>query len=188
MKNERNSQGVTPYSLQRAGKIGLALINPLSDVGYLYRHGIQPVMNNLRRIRKTLRRSSVEGQKEKVSCVQAIEQTGVRGEILMRNYGYIRLFWWLFMMLTGGFAVILTLLLLFSGLNIPVLALIRAAVTVLVLAAAAGVGFVKTAEATWHLWQLSVQRVSKAECGTFGDFWTEENGIKSLLRPVYRHR
>lgn len=173
---------------RKLAKTGLALINPLSDVGYLYRHGVQPVMNNLRRIRETLRRPGVEGKKEKVSCAEAIEQTGMQVDTLTRNYGYIRLFWWLLMMLAGGFAVILTLLLLFAGLSIPALALVQAAVTVLILVAAAGVGFAKTAEATWHLWQLSVQRVSKAERGTFRDFWAEAKGYKSILRPMYRHR
>lgn len=65
--------------------------------------------------------------------------------------------------------------------GLPSGTLLRAVITILVLAGAGGLGFVKTLITTYRVWQLQERRVSESEGGTFKDFLTENHWGRQVL-------
>lgn len=164
----------------------LAIINPMSDLKFIYRHALRPVIDKLRRLRP---RATVEEKfdGQPLSFQQAIAASGKSWDELMRRYRSSRCFWWLLMVLAGGMAILLLLMLLLAGGHeLPLNTLLRAIGIDIILFSAAAVGAVKTAEITWHLWQLTVRRVSVADGGAFTHFWAANDGYRSVIVPFWK--
>jgi len=171
---------VTP--LRRAGQVGLSLINillPISDVVVVYRKGVLPTVAKLRLLREILTQRSTAG--ETLSWAQAVERSGKTIEQLKTTFKRIRATWWGLMAAPGILSVILLLMVLANKSSLPSGTLLRAAMTILILAALGAVGFVKGLIATYRLWQLEAQRVSEEEHGTFRDFLAENRWCRQVL-------
>ncbi|CAI2155933.1 MULTISPECIES: conjugal transfer protein TraX [Serratia] len=184
MQTEQNKQKSAPTSLRRVGKVGLSLVNPLSDIGVIYRSGVRPILNNLARAREVVR-ARRQVNRESLTWAQAVTATGVSVEQLHTNYVRIRAFWWFLMLVCGGLSLILLLLLLVSFVSLPGTILLRATITALILSLLGTAGFVKALIATYRLWQLTTRRVSVEEKGTFGDFRSENRCCRQVVSLGY---
>lgn len=186
MKTDSRNTGVktqetdktTSTPLQRVGHVGWSIINPFSDLGVIYRRGVQPTMGRLREAWALLNHQSAPS--ESLDWAQAVACSGRTIEQLNTTFTRIRLAWWCLMVIGGGLALVLSgLVLLAHGLSSGTL--LRAVITILVLAGAGGLGFVKTLITTYRLWQLQERRVSESEGGTFKDFLFENHWGRQVL-------
>ncbi|MBJ2242809.1 conjugal transfer protein TraX [Pseudomonas sp. MF6768] len=168
----------TSTPLQRVGHVGLSIINPFSDLGVIYRQGVQPTMGRLREAWALLNHQSVPS--ESLDWAQAVACSGRTIEQLNTTFTRIRLTWWCLMVIGGGLALVLSGLVLLAH-GLPSGTLLRAVITILVLAGAGGLGFVKTLITTYRVWQLQERRVSESEGGTFKDFLTENHWGRQVL-------
>jgi hypothetical protein len=174
---EHDKKAATP--LRRAGRVGLDLINPFSDLMVIYRTGVLPTVARFELLRKMLTQPSTS--QESVSWAQAVQHSGKPVDKLRKTFKTIRAAWWFLMAVPGILAVLLLLMLLATKLDLPSGTLLRAGMATLVLLGLSGVGFVKALIATYRLWQLETQRVSLEEQGTFKDFLSETRWIRQVL-------
>ncbi|HEJ9033294.1 TPA: conjugal transfer protein TraX [Serratia marcescens] len=93
----------------------------------------------------------------------------------------MRAFWWFLMLVCGGLALILSLMLLASFTTLPGATLLRATIAALILVLLGAAGYVKALIATYRLWQLTTQRVSVEEKGTFEDFRSENRCCRQTV-------
>lgn len=160
-----------PSLARRAGQVGLAFINPFSDLAVIYRTGIQPLGFKLRVLRDQFKTS--KAPKELLSCAQAVARSGRTVEQLLTAFRRKRMAWWVVMLGMGSFAFLLLLMMLYTSSSLPAQTLVRAILTELTLVIVALLGWAKVVEANYRLWQLSTQRVSLEERGTFQDYKAE---------------
>lgn len=166
-------------TLRRAGKVGLDLILPISDVQVIYRTGVLPTVRRFKLLREMLRRTSANpaalNWEEAVACAgRPIEQ-------LRATFKRTRAAWWLLMAVPGALSIMLLMMVLFTMFSLPSGTLLRAVITIVILAALGCVGFAKALVATYRLWQLDMRRVSEAERGTFKDFLAETRWCRQVL-------
>lgn len=164
--------------LQRAGQVGLSFLNPLSDLGVIYRQGMQPGMGRLRQAWALLNHQSTPS--ESLDWAQAVALTGRTSTQLRTTFTRIRFAWWCLMVISGGLALVLSGLVLLTH-DLPSGTLLRVVIAILVLTGAGGLGCVKTLIATYRLWQLQERRVSESEGGTFKDFLAENRWGRQVL-------
>lgn len=165
--------------LRRAAEVGLAIINPFSDLVVIYRKGVQPTFDRLQLLREMLTRTPAAG--EALSWEQAVTRAGKSVEQLQTAFKRIRAAWWFLMAVPGALSMILLVMVLATKFNLPSGTLLRAVTTFLVLAALGGIGFVKVLVTTYRLWQLEERRVSEEERGTFKDFLSETHWCRQVL-------
>mgnify|MGYP000651315382 CR=1 FL=1 len=165
-------QTYKPSPLRRAGQVGLAILNPFSDLMVIYRTGIQPAVAKLRILRAQLKRTHVSS--EQLSWAQAVERSGRPVEQLQKAFRRKRIAWWSVMLVTGSLSLLLLLMIL-ANLGLPTVTIIKAVVTDAVLVTAALFSFVKVLEANYRLWQLATHRVSLEELGAFQDYKAENS-------------
>ena len=161
--------------LRRVGQVGLSVINPLSDLGVIYRQGVKPTMTRFGQawtLLKVLTNPPIPS--DSLDWEQAVERSGKTIEHLQTTFKRIRAGWWCLMVIGGVLALVLSGMTLFVD-NLPTGTMLRIVITILVLAAFGGLGFVKSLIATYRLWQLQERRVSESEGGTFNDFLAENN-------------
>ncbi|HEJ9033285.1 TPA: hypothetical protein SML49_004205 [Serratia marcescens] len=96
MQTEHDKQKPAASSWRRVGKVGVALVNPLSDLGVIYRSGVRPILNNLARARAMIR-ARQQVKREPLTWAQAVAAAGVPIEQLgvsldIENYCTLRLF------------------------------------------------------------------------------------------------
>lgn len=170
-------KAVTP--LQRAGRIGLDLINPFSDLVVIYRKGVLPSVDRFKLLHKML--THQPAAQESLNWEQAVQRAGKPIEHLQKTFKAIRAAWWVLMAVTGGLAVLLLLMVMVTKLDLPSATLLRAGMAILVLSGLSGVGFVKALIASYRLWQLQMQRVSEEEGGTFKHFLSETRWCRQVI-------
>lgn len=169
----------TGMTLRRAGKVGLDLILPISDVQVIYRTGVLPTVRRFKLLRDMLRKTPTDpvalNWEEAVACAgRPIEQ-------LRATFKRTRAAWWILMAVPGALSIILLLMVLLTMFGLPSGILLRAVITIVILAALGCVGFAKTLVVTYRLWQLDMRRVSEAERGTFNDFLAENRWCRQVL-------
>lgn len=172
--------GRPPAALKRAGRLGLSLLNPLSDLGVIYRYGVRPVQERVAWLQARIR-AWRERERVSLTWAQAVAASGQPVARLQRRYAGYRVLWWLLMVACGGPAVILGLMLVMSRGEVPLIVLARAGVTWLLLTLLTASGFVQALAATYRLWQLQSRRVSREEKGTFRDFLAENRWCRQVL-------
>jgi hypothetical protein len=179
-KSEDGRPGKTPVTaLQRAGRVGLDLINPFSDLIVIYRTGVQPTVARFKSMREMMvRRAAAQ---ESLSWEEAVRRAGKPVDQLQKTFKITRGLWWALMAVPGILAVMLLVMLAATKLDLPSVVLLRACIAELVLATLSAVGFVKALIATYRLWQLQTQRVSEEERGTFKDFLSETRWCRQVL-------
>ncbi len=160
-----------PSLARRAGRVGLAFINPFSDLAVIYRTGIQPLGFKLRLLGEQFKRSKAPA--EQLSWKQAVEGSGRTVEQLITMFRRKRMAWWLVMIGMGSFAFLLLLMTLYTSPSLPGQTFIRAVLTDFALVSIALLGLAKVVEANYRLWQLTTKRVSLEEHGTFQDYKAE---------------
>lgn len=165
-------------SLQRAGHVGLSILNPFSDLAVIYRQGVKPTLGRFQQAWALLNRQSAPS--ESLNWAEAVARTGKTVEQLQTNFTRIRIAWWCLMMITGGLAAILAVMILLAY-GLPSSTLLRAVLAMLVLASLSAVGFVKALIATYRLWQLQGRRVSESEGGTFKDFLAQGHWVRKVF-------
>ncbi|WP_122744954.1 conjugal transfer protein TraX [Pseudomonas viridiflava] len=171
IKSESSDRKPEPSLARRAGQVGLAFINPFSDLAVIYRTGIQPLGFKMRLLREQFKTS--EAPKEQLSWTQAVASSGRTVEQLLTAFRRKRMAWWVVMLGMGSFAFLLLLMMLYTSSSLPAQTLVRAVLTELTLVFVALLGWAKVVEANYRLWQLSTQRVSLDEHGTFQDYKAE---------------
>lgn len=179
-----NTDNPKVTKLRKAGLLSLAIINPFSDLGVIYRKGVQPTIGKLKQAWALLNLQSVAS--ESLDWAQAVARSGRTLEQLETTFKRIRAGWWCVMMVGGGLALMLTGMVLLAN-DLPSGTLLRAVITILVLAGAGALGFVKTLITTYRLWQLQERRVSEREGGTFQDFLAENRWCRQVLTLGHSH-
>ncbi len=174
--SQSDKKPATP--LRRAGRVGLSILNPFSDLGVIYRQGLRPTTGWVRQAWAMLKQPSTPGPS--LDWEQAVKASGKPVEHLQATFKRIRIAWWCVMVIGSGLALSLTVMVLLAQ-GLPTGTLLRAVMTILLLAGLGGVGFVKTLVATYRLWQLQTRRVSKLEGGTFQDFHAETRWFRKVL-------
>lgn len=177
---EAHPRQATP--MRRAGKIGLDILNPLSDFGVIYRTGLKPTLTRLRELREAAQRSAKPG--EALNWTQAVAKSGRTVEQLLKTFRRIRVFWWCAMMITFGLSVILSAMLVAADFNIMTGTFARAVLTAVILVSLSVASSAKVLAVNFRLWQLTSQRVSIEENGTFMDYRKEHNPARHLLSPT----
>ncbi len=168
----------TATPLHRAGRVGLSILNPFSDLGVIYRQGVRPTMGRLQQAWALLNRSSTPGPS--LDWAQAVALSGRSAEQLQTTFKRIRIAWWCLMVIGSGLALSLSLMVLLAH-DLPTGTLLRAVMAILILAGLGGIGFVKALTATYRLWQLQKGRVSEREGGTFKDYLFETHWLRKVL-------
>lgn len=174
----------TPSPLRRIGSVGLAFINPFSDLAVLYRRSLKPTgekVYELGGLLKGLFRRPVHSG-EALTWQDAVQRSGRSVGQLQTQLIQRRLAWWVLMAFCGAIAAVLLLLIIAASTSLPSGTLIKALATLLFLVAITGLGFVKALEMTYRLWQLQLQRVSAEEGGTFQNFLSETRWANQTLR------
>lgn len=156
--------------LQRVGRVGLDILNPLSDLKVLY-GGVKPTLSRLSDLRERLRRP--KAAQASLTWAQAVESSGQSVEQLARGYRRSRYLNWSVMMLTGGLSLTLLGLLAAVGFDLPETPMHRAVITLFVLTTFCAVSLTKVLKTNYRLWQLTHQRVSLDEGGTFAHYKAE---------------
>lgn len=169
-----------PTMAKRVGQVGLSILNPFSDLAVIYRTGIKPVAVKLQILREQLKRNPAST--EQLNWAEAVERSGRSVAQLKKAFRRKRMAWWSVMFVTGSLAVLLLLMTLANS-SLPAMTITRAAITDLVLAAAALFSFVKVLDANYRLWQLASERVSLEECGTFLDYKVENDVWLQVMMP-----
>lgn len=180
MHTEQSKRKAVPPSLRRAGRVGLSLINPFSDLAVIYRRGVRPIGDNLARAWARVRERR-EINRDALTWAQAVAATGVSVEQLRTHCLRIRAFWWFLMLVGSGLSLMLLLMVMVTFAALPGVIVLRAIITSGVLALLGGVGFVQALVATYRLWQLTARRVSQDEKGTFGDFCAENRWCRQVV-------
>ena len=166
---ETDNSGVQkPSTLRRVGHVGLAFINPFSDLMVIYRTGLKPTLTRVADLREQLRRRS--SNLEELTWTQAVQRSGRSVEHLQRTFRRGRLLWWGVMMVTGGLSAALLLMSAAAYAELPSGTLLRAATAALVLTSISAYSVARVIAANFRLWQLKVQRLSVEEHGTFFDY------------------
>lgn len=173
-----DAQDTRSSPLRRAVQVGLAVLNPFSDLMVIYRTSGKPVIEKLRILRDQLKRNRVVG--EQLSWAQAVEKSGQPVEQLQKVFRRTRMMWWFAMTVTSALMFIL-LLMLAANTGLPWLTLLKAGVTDVLLASLAFFSGVKVLEANYRLWQLATQRVNPDERGTFQDYSAENSKWSQVL-------
>jgi hypothetical protein len=164
--------------LRRAGHVGLAILNPFSDLAVIYHRGVKPTLGRFQQAWALLNRHSAPS--ESLDWAEAVARTGRTVEQLQTNFARIRIAWWCLMMITGGLATLLAAMLVFAH-DLPSGTLLRAVMATVLLASLSAVGFVKTLISTYRLWQLQGRRVSESEGGTFKDFLAQNHWVRQVV-------
>jgi hypothetical protein len=174
----RTAEPASP--LRRVGQVGLALINPFSDLGVIYRSALKPTVTKLQVLREQKRKRAVES----LDWAQAVQRSGRTPEQLVRWFRGIRLFWWCVMTIAGSLSALLLLMLLAAHADVPAITLKRAITTDLLLFFAGTLATLKVMTANFRLWQLSTQRVSLDEGGSFKSYWQQEQVWLQVVTPL----
>lgn len=178
--NEITSKEKNSKSLGRkVAGIGVAIFVPVSEFRILYKHCISSPLKHLSRVKKLL--VNYNRDSRQVTWEQAVNDTGLSVEKLMRNYCNLRRLWWFFMSVSACLSLILMCLIILSFNDLPGVTIQRAAVTEFILLQLTVIGFIKTLTITYRLWQLTEKRVSANERGRFKDFLSEENWCKKSI-------
>lgn len=167
-----DAQDAKSTPLRRAGQIGLAFINPFSDLMVIYRTAGKPAIEKLRILGSQLRR--MKGSGEQLSWMQAVEKSGRPVELLQKAFRRKRIAWWSVMLVMGSLSALL-LLMIVANLYLPAVMLIKAAAMEVFFIAGSLFSTLKVVEANYRLWQLSAKRVSLEERGTFQDYAAENS-------------
>lgn len=155
-------------------KSALAVINPLSDVKFLYRSSLRPLVVKLRTLREETR--SVDKPTEPLSFEQAVQRSGKTISQLQGIYRRRQLFW-SFPMLVSGVLSPITLIIIAAASNLPTVTLARALVVSCFLGSFSFFCYTRSLIAAYRHWQLSTGRGSPNEGGEFTSFLRE-------IRPV----
>lgn len=171
-----NDQAQAPSLARRVGRVGLAFINPFSDLAVIYRTGIKPLGVKLEVLREQLVRLRVMRKakpQEQLNWTQAVQRSGRPIEQLLIAFRRKRITAWLVMVAAGSIAFLLLLMILYTSAGLTLGTIYRAAIADAVLASIATLSMVKVLEANYRLWQLASRRVSLEEQGTFQDYTAE---------------
>lgn len=169
--NTDSSASHKPSALRRVGHVGLAFINPFSDLMVIYRTGLKPTLTKVGTLREQLRRRSAN--QEELTWTQAVQRSGRSVEHLQRTFRRGRLMWWVVMMATGGLSMALLLMIVAAYVELSSGTLLRAATAALLLTSISACSMAKVLTANFRLWQLAEQRLSIGEKGTFQDYNSE---------------
>lgn len=158
--------------LQRAGRIGLDFLNPLSDLKVLAK-GVKPTLGRLSDLREGLRHRPTA--KPSLTWAQAVEGSGQSAEQLAQGYRRRRHLPWFAMMVSAGLSLSLVVMLVTTESALPEAVLNRALSTVFMLLTICAVCFTKVLKTNFRLWQLINRRVSVDELGTFTHYRAENS-------------
>lgn len=171
---------------RRVGKVGLAIINPFSDLAVIYRTGIKPLgvkMGVLHEQVARLRALRKNTSRESLTWAQAVACTGQSVEQLQAGFRRLRRIWWLLMVGISPVAVFLLLNILLTASSLPVQTLLRAIAVDAALATLAMLSVAKVLNNDYRLWQLASRRVSIEEQGTFQDYTAEHRIWRQVVTP-----
>lgn len=175
-----------PSLARRVGRVGLAIINPFSDLAVIYRTSIKPVGVKLGVLQEqvaSLRAMRKSKSKESLTWAQAVAYTGQSVEQLQAGFRRLRRIWWLLMVGISPVAVFLLLNILFTASSLPVQTLLRAIAVDAALATLAMLSVAKVLNNDYRLWQLASRRVSIEEQGTFHDYAAEHRIWRQVVTP-----
>lgn len=175
-----------PSMARRVGRVGLAIINPFSDLAVIYRTGIKPVgvkLGVLQEQMASLRAMRKNKSKESLTWAQAVASTGQSVAQLQAGFRRLRRIWWLLMVGISPVAVFLLLNILFTASNLPVQTLLRAITVDAALITLAMLSVAKVLNNDYRLWQLASRRVSIEEQGTFQDYAAEQRIWRQVVTP-----
>lgn len=153
---------------KRIGQIGLSILNPFSDLMVIYQTGIKPTFGKLGVLREQMVAS--RSPKECLTFEKAVECSGQSVSQLLASFRRKRMWWWCLMVVSLLAAFILLLGILYTSPGLPTEIILRAALTDTVLTFASLLGLAKVLETNYRLWQLSRQRLSVSEGGTFQNY------------------
>lgn len=176
-----SAERAKPSTARRVGQIGLAIINPFSDLAVIYRTGIKPIGIKVQILREQLKRQSAS--KESLTWAQAVACTGQSVEQLQSGFRRLRRIWWLLMVGISPLAAFLLLNILFTAASLPMQTLLRAIAVDAALVALAMLSVAKVMNNDYRLWQLTTQRVSLDEKGTFQDYAVEHRMWRQVVSP-----
>ncbi|MEX6666890.1 conjugal transfer protein TraX [Pseudomonas sp. W2-17] len=171
---------------RRVGKVGLAIINPFSDLAVIYRTGIKPLgvkMGVLHEQVARLRALRKNTSSESLTWAQAVACTGQSVEQLQAGFRRLRRIWWLLMVGISPVAVFLLLNILITASSLPVQTLLRAIAVDAALVTLAMLSVAKVLNNDYRLWQLASRRVSIEEQGTFQDYAAEHRIWRQVVTP-----
>jgi hypothetical protein len=171
-----NDHASGPSVARRVVRVGLAFINPFSDLAVIYRTGIKPLGVKLEVLREQLVRLRVMRKakpQEQLNWTQAVQRSGRPIEQLLIAFRRKRITAWLVMVAAGSIAFLLLLMILYTSASLTLGTIYRAAIADAVLASIATLSMVKVLETNYRLWQLASRRVSLEEQGTFQDYSAE---------------
>lgn len=176
-----NAEREKPSTARRVGQISLAFINPFSDLAVIYRTGLKPIGTKLQILRTQFERH--RGPKESLTWAQAVACTGQSVEQLQSGFRRLRRIWWLLMVGISPLAVFLLLNILFTAASLPMQTVLRAIAVEAALVALAMLSVAKVMNNDYRLWQLTTQRVSLDEKGTFQDYAAEQRIWRQVVSP-----
>jgi hypothetical protein len=162
---------------QRVKKIAINVINPFSDVKVIFEKGFLPIWEKIKFMGGDKSRSV---NTEELTFNQAVQRSGKSIPDLLAIYKKRQYVWTVLMFVMGIPPILFSLMILIAS-DLPTVTLYRALITSLIMAATAFYSYVQVLLAVYRHWQLSRQRVSIAEGGTFDDFAKEFKTVSDIL-------
>jgi hypothetical protein len=181
-----NPHPPAPSLARRVGRVGLAIINPFSDLAVIYRTGIKPVGVKLGVLHEQLillRVMRKNKSKELLTWAQAVACTGQSVEQLQAGFRRLRRIWWLLMVGVSPVAVFLLLNIFITASSLPMQTVLRAIAVDAALTTMAMLSAAKVLNNDYRLWQLASRRVSLEERGTFQDYADEHRMWRQVVTP-----
>jgi len=172
----------TRFMTKRAGWIVLNLITPASEIKSMARYTGSSAYRLWERLREVTSGRKA-GDYRPADWSQAIADSGLSAEMLVRNFRINRWLWWSLMWLTclpAAGLLIMCLLAATSG-GISGTGWLRLSCVLLVLFMMAATSFVQVLAASYRLWQVTEKRVSASEKGSFKHFLNESRWCRQVL-------
>lgn len=186
MKDSDSSDSPMKAStVKRAVSVGIAIINPFSDLKVIYNFGLKPLVLKLKDLRAFVQPRT--GPVEALNFAQAVQRSGKTAAELTIVYRRKQLLWSAPMIGLGALSLILFSMILLAT-NLPTVTMIRASVSALVMAALAFYSYSRVLGAVYRHWQLLNQKVSISEGGTYSDFVREVNPVSDIIFLKYQTR
>lgn len=181
--NDSSDSPERASTVKRALTVGIAIINPFSDLKVIYNSGFKPLTLKLKDLIAFVRPRT--GPVEILNFDQAVQRSGKTVAELKISYRRKQLLWSVPMICLGALSLILFSMILLAS-NLPTVTMIRASASALIMAALAFYSYSRVLGAVYRHWQLINQRVSISEGGTYSDFARDVRPVSDIIFLKYQ--
>lgn len=155
---------------------------PLGEMTSLGKTTTRSLTQTVKRANE-LRKSIKKANSTQLTFSQAVGESGMSKPQLIRKFTLLKRFWWV-ISLTGVIMMpLLLIMILLAFKSLPGIIIIRALTYFIIFTLFSAVAISKVIVSELRLWQLSNERLTPEDKGTFNDFRQSDDWIKRCITP-----